>query len=300
MIAPSPMFRSTELTSNRLVLVDDGVPKQTVDLLVEAATRSALTTHVVRASQFTFSDAARLTPGDMLYRPAVSAAAIRVERFLCEPGVVSFYVDEDATFFGPSDQYALFAREGIPTVNMVRCSTRRRQSLEAIIDTLGGFPIVAKVPGGEGGVGVLRLDSRPTLFSFVDYALRSGSMLQLMEFIPHATHIRAVVVGNRVVVGYMNLIDQDDFRTSPSRQAEDYNITLSDEHTSIAVRATHAIGVEFGGVDLLLDHEGRAHVLEVNFPCYHPQAEIVASAPVSDAMVKHLLQKREQFLGVAV
>ncbi len=213
--------------SVRLVLVDDGVPRRSLDLLLGAASRSALTTHVVRASAFTFADASPLAPGDLLYRPAVSSAAIRVERFLFGPGVISFYVDVDGPYFDSGDPYELFARARIPTVQTVYCASRRRPTLEALIERVGGFPIVAKVPGGEGGIGVVRLDSRAALYSFVDFALGGGHAVQLMSFI------------------------------------------------------------------------GRPHVLEVNFPCFHAQAEVVAGTPVSDAMIRHLLDKRDRVLGVA-
>ena len=284
--------------SGRLVLVDDGVPRRTIDLLLHAAARSALTTHVVRASQLAFADASQLAPGDLLYRPAVSSSATRAERFLFGPGVITFYRDADGIYFDLGDPYALFARAGVPTMLTVYCTSRRRQTLETLIQQVGGFPMVAKVPGGEGGVGVVRLDSRAALFSFVDFVLGGGHSIQLMPFIPDATHIRAVVVGDRVVASYTNIVDPDDFRTTPSSRVEDYQQSLLDELSDVAIAATRAVGVEFGGVDLLLDQNGRPHVLEVNFPCFHAQAEVVAGAPVSDAMVQHLLDKRQRVLGV--
>lgn len=283
----------------QLVLVDDGVPPRTIALLVGAATRRALTTRIVTASQFEYSDTAQLAPGDMIYRPAVSAAAIRVERFLFGPGVASFYRTADGPYFDVGDQTELFRRDGIPTVPTVHCELRRRQSLEIQTERLGGFPLVAKVPGGEGGVGVLRLDSRAALFSFVDFALANRHAVQLMAFVPDATHIRAVVVGDRVVGTYKNIVDPDDFRSSPSRQVEDYQLPLAEELSAVAIAATRAIGSEFGGVDLLLDRNGKPHVLEVNFPCFHAQSEIVAGTPVSDAMVHHLLEKHHRMMGVS-
>lgn len=283
----------------RLVLVDDGVPQRTLDLLIGAATRRALTTDVVRASHFNAAEAKPLSPGDLLYRPAVSAAASRVERVLFGPGVASFHADVDGPFFDVGDQTVLFTRAGLPTVPAVHCNTRRRASLERMIEHVGGFPMVAKVPGGEGGVGVVRLDSRPALFSFIDFALAHRHPVQLSAFVPDATHLRALVVGDHVVASYRNIVDADDFRSSPSRDIADYRVRLASELCAIAVAATRAIGSELGGVDLLLDRDGRPYVLEVNFPCYHAQAEVMAGAPVSDAMVQHLLDKRARLLRMS-
>ena len=285
--------------SAHLVLVDDGVPSSTIELLLEAARRRALTTEVVRAADPAASRLSPLAAGTLLYRPAVSRAARRAERRLIGPGVISFYASPDGPFFDRGDPIAAYLREGLPTVPDVRITTRRRQTLEEAVDTLGGFPLVVKVPGGEGGVGVLQVDSRPALFSLVDFLLAHGHSVQLQQFIPDGQHVRAVVVGNSVVTAYRNIIDPDDFRTSPSRDIADYHLALSPALSQIAVNATHLTGVEFAGVDLLLDCHGTPYVLEANFPCFHAQAERVAGAPVSAAMIDYLMAKRAQWLGEA-
>lgn len=282
-----------------LVLVDDGVPSSTIDLLVGAARRRALTTEVVKAADAANRTLACRPRGDLLYRPAVSRAARQVERQLVGPGVISFYASEEELFFDPGDPMVAYARAGVRTVPARRITKRHRPTLEATVEQLGGFPLVVKVPGGEGGVGVLQVDSRPALFSLVDFLLGNGHAVQLQQFIANGRHIRAVVVGDRVVASYRNHIDPDDFRTSPSRDRADYNLSLDAELVTLAVSATHAVGVEFAGVDLLLDQHDVPYVLESNFPCYHPQAERMAGTPVSDAMIDYLLDKRARQFGHA-
>ena len=61
----------------------------------------------------------------------------------------------------------------------------------------------------------------------------------------------------------------------------------------LAVSAVQAIRRELGGVDILEHPSGRLYLLEANFPCYFPQAQVVAGIDVAGAMVDHLLTKRD-------
>lgn len=58
------------------------------------------------------------------------------------------------------------------------------------------------------------------------------------------------------------------------------------------MRAAHALGYDFAGVDILLHPSGRAYLLEANFPCFFPQAERFGRADVAGLMVEHLLARR--------
>lgn len=59
----------------------------------------------------------------------------------------------------------------------------------------------------------------------------------------------------------------------------------------MAVTATRASRLEFGGVDVLEAPDGRLHVLESNFPYYFGQAQVVAGIDMAGAMVEHLMAK---------
>lgn len=128
----------------------------------------------------------------------------------------------------------------------------------------------------------------PALRSLVDLLRAQGTSPMLMAYVPHAMHLRLVVVGEEVVTAYRNPIREGDFRSTPSDDPGDYDIEISAEQADLAVAATHVVGYAFAGVDLLVDPDGGLWLLEANFPCYFPQAEDFG-ADVAGAMVDHLL-----------
>jgi len=169
----------------------------------------------------------------------------------------------------------------------VRVHRAADDALEGWVDALGGFPLVVKSGGGEGGVGTLIADSMPALRSLLDLLLAQGQHPTLLAFVPDAVHLRLVVVGDEVVTAYRNPTRPGDFRSEPSDDPADYEIELDPSHAEIAVAASHVVGYAFAGVDLLLHPSGRAYLLEANFPCYFPQAEMFG-ADVAGAMLDYL------------
>jgi glutathione synthase/RimK-type ligase-like ATP-grasp enzyme len=157
-----------------------------------------------------------------------------------------------------------------------------------------------KMLGGERGIGVMRVDSFPALFSLMDYSRACGSDPLLCAYIEGAVHWRLVVVGDRVVAAYKNITEAEDFRTYAGEDLSDYQAPVDPEMARIAVRATHALGYELGGVDLLQAPDGRIYLLESNFPCYFPQAQLVAGIDISGMMIDHLLGKAGRLTTGAV
>ena len=86
-----------------------------------------------------------------------------------------------------------------------------RATIAACVDSLGGFPVVLKVPGGEGGQGVMRADSLPSLFSLLDYL---PSNVQFMAYFEHVVAYRAVVLGPSVIATEARHPGAFDFRSN--------------------------------------------------------------------------------------
>jgi glutathione synthase/RimK-type ligase-like ATP-grasp enzyme len=248
----------------------------------------------VKAPLFDYAPQRRLTAGDLLYRPATSLAAMRVEQFLINEGVATFYADPDVMAFNCLTSPLTFDRAGLPIPPTVYCSTTNRAVLRGYVERLGGFPIVMKMLGGEGGVGVVRVDSFPALFSQMDYARACGNHPLLCAFIDNAVHWRLIVIGDRVVAGYRNITEPEDFRTYANNDLSNYQAPIDPKMADIAIRAVRAIKSEFGGVDLLQAPDGQIYLLEANFPCYYPQAQMVAGIDISGMMIDHLIEKAQR------
>jgi glutathione synthase/RimK-type ligase-like ATP-grasp enzyme len=165
--------------------------------------------------------------------------------------------------------------------------------LRKYVEFLGGLPIVMKFPNTSGGIGVLRIDTLPGLFSTMDHERASGRLPVLQAYVPGAVHWRVIVVGDRVVGFYRNRTEPDDFRTYPSDDPDDYRLAPSLEIQASAIRATAALDVEFAGVDVLDDPRGGHYVIEANFPCYFARARLVGGHDVAGAMVDWLARKAD-------
>jgi hypothetical protein len=275
----------------RFFCVNDGVPHETTDRLHEACERRGVAYLEIDAQSFDFDPARRLEPGDLLYRPAISTAAMRVEQFLYAPGVATFYKHDDSMFFDALSSPLQFERAGLPIPRTFYCSTGSRTLLRSFVERLGGFPVVVKLLGGQRGVGVMRADSYPSLFSLIDYALWQGKNPLISAYIPDAVHWRVVVVGKRAVAAYKNPTDADDFRTSGGDDPNDVTAEPAPRLEEIAVRAVDLLDNEFGGVDILEHPSGRCYLLEANFPCYFAHAQEVAGIDVAGAMLDYLIEK---------
>lgn len=276
----------------RLYCVDDGVPRETLDLLAVACDARGVAFVPVEARTFDFTSSRPLPAGAMLYRPAVSLAAMRVEQFLAGDGVATFYPDAEAMFFAPVSAPLLFARAGLPVPRTLPCASADRDLLRRSVAHLGGLPVVVKVAGGEGGVGVMLAESLAGLFSLVDHLLDSGRQPWLASFVADAEHWRVVVVGAAAVAAYRNPLAVDDFRSVAGSEPGDVTVAVEPRLAALAVAAVRTLRVETGGVDVLVHAGGRHYLLEANFPCYFAHAQRVAGVDIAGRMVDHLLARR--------
>ncbi len=275
----------------RFYCVNDAVPVETIDLLRGACATRDIPFVEVDAPSFDFDPDRRLTAGDLLYRPAVSPAAGWVEQFLYAPGVATFYRDADGIFFDPSCAPLLFQHAGLPTARTVYASTTDRTLLKQFVEHVGGLPVIVKMLGGEGGVGVMRVESLPALYSLMDFAHALGRAPLICAYVDDSVHWRVVVVGDRAVAAYRNPPEVDDFRTYASDDTHDVTANPDPALAEVAVRAVAALHLEFGGVDILRHPTGRLYVLEANFPCYFPHAQRVAGIDIAGTMLDFLLAK---------
>ncbi len=276
-----------------LAVVDDGVPRETVSLLEAACDTRGVTLLRVDPRRFDYAPERTLRDGDMLYRPAVSLQAMRVEQQLWHPRLGTFYRDPGGPLFSNVNANLTFARAGLPVPRTYWIHSNDRTLVKAWFDALGGLPVVVKALGHSRGVGVIRADSFPSLFGIVDYALAEGTKPLLTAYIPDAVHWRVVVVGDRAVSSYRNVTDADDFRTSGSSAREDYLAPPPPGAEALAIAACHALRHDHGGVDILEGPEGRLYLLEANFPCYYATAQLEIGTDVAGAMVDHLLTRAE-------
>lgn len=280
-------------------VTDKSVPKETGELLAEACQKRGIEFQSVDSRTFDFDPSRRLQAGDILYRGAVSVPSSRVEHFLYRERVSTFYADADGMYFTVCVPPVVHERFGAPVPETVYVASDNRELLAQLVERVGGFPVVLKVLGRSSGVGVMLAESMPSLVSIVSYALAQNHYPLLCRFIANAIHWRLIVVGDRVVGHYRNQHRIGDFRTDGSRNPADFHAPVPACVEKAAVLSVQSLKLEFGGVDVLEDPEGRPYVLEANFPCYYPQAQLVAGVDIAGPMVDHLVEKAKRIGGKA-
>jgi hypothetical protein len=274
------------------VLVDDTTPSL-IEQLRGACDARGVECVLVDAQGFDMTSFLPLEAGAMLYRPATSHRACVIEQLLVHERVATFYADALGPHLIWDNQALLLSKLGVPTPRAFYALTTRRAALRAQVEALGGFPVIVKTPGRSLGVGVMRLDSWPALFSVVDaVAALQGERACLMACVEPAEHWRVIVVGDRAAASYRNAPEPDDFRTFVDEADLDaFTAPPPPEVVELALRATAALGLTLGGVDVLWHPSGRGYVLEVNFPCYFGHPWRAAQIDVAGAMLDHLLAR---------
>lgn len=261
-----------------------------VQLLEDACKKRGLTFKNIDPSTFDFANPDRTSKGTLLYRLQLGERAISVEQTLLGKNTTTFYQDQWHGFARiRAIQY--LPKAGVSTPRTVHELPQNTDLLEKAVDYLGGFPLVLKVLGGSHGVGVTKIDSFSSLASLVDFFNAQNMHAVLRQFIPVKTSARLIVLGNRVIDSIEYRAPENDFRSNVGQKPNVQVKKFSKATETLAVKATKALGLEFGGVDVLIDNKGHSYVTEVNFPCNFSRCQLLTGVDIAGRMVDHLLKK---------
>jgi RimK family alpha-L-glutamate ligase len=156
---------------------------------------------------------------------------------------------------------ALLNQAGLPTPPTIVCQ-RPSDAMDAFKSL--GEDVVVKPIFGSQGVGITRITDRVLAQRAFKQIHAIGSIIYLQKFIQVADgDLRLFVLGDRVLAA-MHRRSVDDFRTNIAQGAKAQAIQPEPQWADLALRAAQACGAKVAGVDILIDRDGRAFVLEVN------------------------------------
>jgi RimK family alpha-L-glutamate ligase len=156
---------------------------------------------------------------------------------------------------------ALLALAGLPTPPTIVCE-RYDDAMQAF-DQLGG-DVVVKPLFGAMGSGIVRVEDR-------DVAHRVFRALELERTVYYVQRaiapagrrdLRVLVVAGEVA-GAMERVSGS-WRANIARGARPRAEVLSEDERDLALAAAATVEADIAGVDLLIEPDGAAHVLEVN------------------------------------
>lgn len=153
---------------------------------------------------------------------------------------------------------------------------------------LGGDVVVKPIFGSEGR-GMARVSDPDTAYR-VFRALELGRYVYYLQtFIPHdCKDIRVFVIGDRAVAGMVRR--GESWKTNVAQGAEAVPLTLDSELSELAVRAAHALGADYAGVDILPTEAGEYTVIEVNGIPGWRGLKRATGVDVAELMVDYVLE----------
>jgi len=166
-------------------------------------------------------------------------------------------------------------------------------NLKKAIDALGGYPVVVKTPNGRQGAGIMLVRDRAGA-EFVATNLPAHSHgLILQRFIPPGRRrdVRAFVIGEKVVGAVELKPPQGDFRANVHVGGKASSLHIDGYLADLAVKATKALGLEISGTDIIIDADGKAAVIEVNYSPGFRGLEACTGIDIASQIVIHATGK---------
>ena len=157
------------------------------------------------------------------------------------------------------------------------------------ISNLGGFPVLIKAISSTHGEGIEIVNSISELQRASSFLSKNNRRFILQEFIRESNgeDFRVFVVGGKVVASMKRKAMQNDFRSNLHLGGTAEQIQISEDLKKTAIDACTALGLQIGGVDIILSKRG-ALVLEVNASPGLEGIESVSGVDVAGSIIGFL------------
>jgi len=143
--------------------------------------------------------------------------------------------------------------------------TNYTDDVPALIEQVGGAPVIIKLLEGTQGLGVVLAESAKAAQSVIEAFHNLKARILVQEFIAEAkgADVRAFVIDGEVVGAMRRQGKEGEFRSNLHRGGSGTLVKLSRAEKAAALLATKALGLGVAGVDMLQSQRGPL-VLEVN------------------------------------
>ena len=143
--------------------------------------------------------------------------------------------------------------------------TNNSEDVPAMINQVGGAPVIIKLLEGTQGLGVVLAESAKAAQSVIEAFHNLKARIIVQEFIAESkgADLRAFVIDGKVVGAMRRQGKEGEFRSNLHRGGVGTLVKLSRAEKAAALLATKALGLGIAGVDMLQSKRGPL-VLEVN------------------------------------
>ncbi|HEV7454596.1 MAG TPA: RimK family alpha-L-glutamate ligase [Candidatus Saccharimonadales bacterium] len=189
--------------------------------------------------------------------------------------------------------YQLLAKAGVGIPKTV--FARETADFDSVVEKAGGAPLIVKVARGTHGNGVVLAETAKAAKAVMQAFYVEGVNFLVQEFVKESagTDVRAMVVGYRVVCGFMRQSLDDDFRSNTHQGGVGKATRLTDEEEKTAIKAAKAMGLPICAVDLMRSERGPL-VLEVNSSGSIKTPELLTKYNLAEKMIEYIEQNAKQ------
>jgi len=159
----------------------------------------------------------------------------------------------------------ILSREGVGLPKTVFAKFPKDDDVDALIQKVGGAPLIIKLLEGTQGLGVVLAETDKAAKSVIEAFSGLKENILIQEFIKEAggSDIRAFVVDGKVIGAMKRQGKEGEFRSNLHRGGKGVVIELSEEEEKAAIHAAKALNLSVAGVDMLQSSRGPL-ILEVN------------------------------------
>jgi ribosomal protein S6--L-glutamate ligase len=163
------------------------------------------------------------------------------------------------------------------------------ESIDAIIKSLGGAPLIIKLVEGTEGDGVVLAETNSAAKSVISAFKQLHANVIVQEFIKESSgrDIRCFVIGNKVVASMERVANEGEYRANFHLGASVNSIKITPEERAMAVKASKVMGMDVSGVDILRSNRGSL-VLEINSSPGLEGIEKATGKNVTELMIEHI------------
>lgn len=154
-------------------------------------------------------------------------------------------------------------------------------------DLRDGLQVVKAIYGSHG-VGVHFVKTKNDIQKIL--TKRSIQTLLFQPLLPNAVDYRVIVIGKQVIGVMRREASEGGRLTNISAGGVPYKEELTEEMERIALKACEALGLEYAGVDLMRDVDGRLRVLETNSAAEFRGFVESTRINVPKMLVEHLIE----------
>lgn len=153
-----------------------------------------------------------------------------------------------------------------------------------------GFPLVAKMCYGSLGAGVYLVSCREELAKFEEEHKLCPHFYQKFIDCGKGEDIRVIVIGGKSVCA-MRRTNINDFRSNVELGGRGEKVVADVGLTELCERVAEIINLDYCGIDVLTDREGKRFVCEVNSNAFFAEAERVCGVNIAKKYAEMVINK---------